>query len=86
MPVPRLPYLQSTPNDIIIWHTSSLGDYHCRQIWRLEGGETDGWNLWDVYDFDIVAVHWHNNNASTEIEMRFSGSYWYHGRYESPQD
>ena len=85
MPLPPIPYLKSTLNDIIIWHTSSLGDYHCRQIWRLEGGETDGWNLWDVYHYEIVAVHWASDgNAKTEITMRYLHSYWWQGVYEPP--
>ena len=84
MPFPdHIPNLECGPEDRIIWHQHWEGDHHCKQIWRLDGPETDGWNLWDVYEFEIVKVHWHNNEARTEITMRYVWSYWHSGRYDA---
>ena len=84
MPFPdHIPNLECGPEDRIIWHQHSEGDHHCKQIWRLLGPETDGWNLWGVYEYEIVKVHLHNNDGRTEITMRYVFSYWYSGRYDS---
>ena len=77
--------LSSGPNDRMFMFWYVRGEEHYNQIWRLEGVETDGWNLWDVYHYEIVAVHWASDgNAKTEITMRYLHSYWWQGVYESP--
>jgi hypothetical protein len=77
--------VSSSPNDRMFMFWYVRGEEHYNQIWRLEGVETDGWNLWDVYHYEIVAVHWASDgNAKTEITMRYLHSYWWQGVYESP--
>ena len=77
--------VSSSPNDRMFMFSYVRGEEHYKQIWRLEGVETDGWNLWDVYHYEIVAVHWASDgNAKTEITMRYLHSYWWQGVYESP--
>ena len=84
--MPSIPFLQDVfPNDRVLMYWDRNSDPTRKQIWVLGGIETDDWNLWDVYDYDYVALHWVGpGNANTEITLRYSFSYWWPGVYESP--
>ena len=73
------------PHAHVLMHFDSK--YSLQQLWVLAGGfeHVNDWNLWDVYDWHVIQVHWTvDGNANSEIGLRYTYSYWWAGVYESP--